>query len=126
MRLLAAVPFLGLFGPVRIRLTDLGKTVRFSFFDELREVEHDPSVDVEMSSDSLAFIFAHEFGYDTLMVNARCSATKAGLDVVMRNFGIGNLNAMGWSIGAGMFGMVVRDFRLVWLVLRELKNVNPE
>lgn len=126
MRLLRAVPLLGMFSPVRIRLTDIGKTVRFSFFDKLREVEHEPPVDVEMSSDSLAFIFAHEFGYDTLMVNARCSATKAGLDVVMRNFGIGNLNAMGWSIGARMFWMVVRDFSLVWLVLRELKNVNPE
>ena len=126
MRILAAVPFVGMFGPVRIRLTDIARTVRFSFFDELREVENDGPVDVEMASDSLAFIFAHEFGYDTLMVNARCSGTKAGLDVVMRNFGIGNLNTMGWSIGPRMLWLVVRDFRLVWLVLRELKNVNPE
>lgn len=83
------------------------------------------SPDIEMSSDSLAFIFANEFGFDTLMVNARCSATKRGLDRVMKNFAVGNLNAMGWSISARMCEMLVREFRLVWLVLRELKNVSP-
>jgi hypothetical protein len=33
---------------------------------------------------------------------------------------------MGWSVGFGMFGLLVHEFRLIWMVLRELKNVNPE
>jgi UDP-MurNAc hydroxylase len=126
MKLLAAVPFLGFFKPVDIRLVDIDKTVRFSFFDELREVEGAQSADIEMSCDSLSFIFAHEFGFDTLMVNARCNASRKGLDLVMKNFAVGNVNAMGWSIGWGMFALLVREFRLVSLVVRELKNVNPE
>ena len=126
MRLVSALPVLNLFRPVRIKLVDLGRTVRFSFFDELREIEDTATADIEMSCDSLAFIFANEFGFDTLMVNARCSASKRGLDLVMRNFAIGSLNAMGWSIGVGMFAMLAREVGLVWLVLRELKNVSPE
>jgi len=125
MKLLSLLPFLELFGPVHIRVTDLGKTVRFSFFEELQESEK-AVPDIEMASDSLSFIFAHEFGFDTLLVNARCEANRNGLNRVIKSFAIGNLNAMGWSIGLGMFGFVVHEFRLIWMVMRELKNVNPE
>jgi hypothetical protein len=125
MKLLSKLPFLELFGPVHIRLTDLGRTVRFSFFEPLQESQT-AAPDIEMASDSLSFIFAHEFGFDTLLVNARCEADKNGLNRVIKSFAIGNLNAMGWSIGLGMFGFVVHEFRLIWMVLRELKNVNPE
>ena len=126
MKLLAALPLLDIFKPIDIRLVDLGKTVRFSFFDELREIASTGEADIEMSSDSLSFIFANEFGFDTLMVNARCNASRKGLDLVMKNFAVGNINAMGFSIGWGLFAMLVREIRLVLLVLRELKHVNPE
>jgi hypothetical protein len=126
MKLLSVLPFLNLFKPVHIRLTDLGKTVRFSFFDELQEVQETRAPDIEMACDSLSFIFANEFGFDTLLVNARCNADKRGLDLVLKNFAIGNANAMGWSVGWGMFGLLVHEARLIWLVLRELRNVNPE
>jgi hypothetical protein len=126
MKRLSAVPFLHLFHPVHIRLVDLGTTVRFSIFDGLQQVDGAGSPDIEMSSDSLSFIFANEFGLDTLLVSARCNADKKGIDLTMRNFGIGVLNSMGWSVGLGMFGMVVREARLIWLVLRELKHVNPD
>jgi UDP-MurNAc hydroxylase len=126
IKLLSAVPFLHLFHPVDIRLVDLGTTVRFSFFDELRQVDGTRSADIEMASDSLSFLFANEFGLDTLLVSARCNGDKKGIGLTMRNFGIGVLNSMGWSVGLGMFGMVVREFRLIWLVLRELKHVNPD
>jgi hypothetical protein len=126
MKILASVPVLRLFRPVHIRLADIGTTVRFSFFDDLREVGQAPSHDIEMSSESLAFIFAHDYGWDTLMVNARFRATKRGLDLVMRNFAIGNLNGIGWSIGLPIVWRLFSDANLVWLVLRELKNINPE
>jgi hypothetical protein len=126
MKALSAVPFLGFFQPIDIRLTDIGKTVRFSFFDELREVENATSPDIELSTDSLSFIFAHVFGFDTLMANARCNASPKGLDRVMKNFAVGNINAMGWSIGWGILDLLFREFRLVTLVVSELRNVNPE
>jgi hypothetical protein len=127
MKLLSAVPLLDLFGPVHIRLADIDQTVRFSFFDRLREADR-AQADIEMSCDSLSFIFANDFGFDTLMANARLNASKEGLDLAIRNFAIGNLNAMGWSLGPRMLSMMVRGFRfrVVPLVLRELKNVNPE
>jgi hypothetical protein len=125
MKLLSALPFLKLFRPVHIRLTDLSTTVRFNFFDELREIEAEVP-DIEMASDSLSYIFAHEFGFDTLLVNARCDGHRNGLNLAIMNFGIGNLNAIGWSIGHRMFGLLVHEFRLIWMVLRELKHVNPE
>jgi len=126
MRLLSTIPLLNLFQPVRIRLTDLNKRVRFSFFDGLREISDSGPVDAEMSGDSLAFIFRNEFGFDTLMVNARFSASKRGLDRMLRSFAVGNLNAKGWSIGRPMFEMVIREAPLIWLILRELGSVNPE
>jgi UDP-MurNAc hydroxylase len=125
MKLLSALPFLELFRPVHIRLTDLSTTVRFNFFDELREIETEVP-DIEIASDSLSYIFAHEFGFDTLLVNARCDAHRKGLNLAIMNFAIGNLNAMGWSIGHRMFGLLVHEFRLIWMVLRELRHVNPE
>jgi hypothetical protein len=125
LRLLSVLPFLHLFKPVYIRLTDIGKNVRFTFFDELRESDG-PRTDIEMSSESLGFILGYDFGFDTLMVNARFSATKQGLDAVMRNFAIGNLNAMGWSVSVRLLWLLLREIKLVWLVFRELKNVSPE
>jgi hypothetical protein len=125
MKIAAAVPLFNIFKPIDIRLVDIGKTVRFSFFDELQEVD-DARADIEMSCDSLSFIFANDFGFDTLMVNARFNASRKGLDLVMKNFAVGNINAMGFSLGWGMFATLVREFRLVLLVLRELENVNPE
>src|SRR6516225_1993372 len=126
MKLLASLPFVGLFRPVYIRLTDIQKTVRFSFFDELQEVSDSHEPDIEMSCESLAFMFANEFGFDTLMVNARFNANKRGLDRVMRNFAVGTVNTIGWAVGWSMFALFVREFKLIWLVIHELNNVNPE
>jgi hypothetical protein len=125
MKALSLLPFPALFRPVHIRLVDLGTTVRFSFFEDLRNADGRVP-DVEMASDSLSFMFAHEYGFDTLLVNARCDASRKGMNLVIGNFAIGNLNAMGWSIGVGMFGLLVHEFGLIWTVLRELKHVNPE
>jgi L-ascorbate metabolism protein UlaG (beta-lactamase superfamily) len=128
MTLLSKIPLFDLFGPLHIHLTDIGTTVRFSFFDRLREVSDPVSADIEMSCDSLSFIFANDFGFDTLMANGRCNASNAGLDRVIRNFAIGNVNAMGWSLGPALFSEMLSGFRfgVLPLVLRELKNVNPE
>jgi hypothetical protein len=126
MSALARIPVLDFFHPVRIRLTDLNTCVQFSFFDGLDEVAASDRADAEMSSDSLVFIFRNDFGFDTLMANARFSASKKGLDRMLRNFALGNVNAMGWSIGRPMVEIALREAPLVWLVLRELGSVNPD
>ena len=50
---------------------------------------------MEISSDSLAFIFDFDFGYDTLLVNARLSTNQKYLTLINRCFLIGTLNNTG-------------------------------
>src|SRR5262249_401205 len=69
IRLGSQLPLVAAFRPLVIRLTDLDRTVRFSFFEDLSEAPAGAAADVEMASESLDFIFLNEFGYDTLTVN---------------------------------------------------------
>ena len=48
-----------------------------------------------MSSDSLQFIFDYDFGFETLLVNARFKAKSEEINNVTRNFIIGSLNNTG-------------------------------
>jgi len=117
IRLAALVPGVGAFQPLSIRLTDLDKTVRFSFFDDLREVPG-AATDVEMASENLDFIFLNEFGYDTLTVNGRFEASTAGFGRMTKNFAIGSLNALGLSIQPSL--LVNAD--VVFLLLNKLRS----
>ena len=118
IRLGSMVPKVGAFRPLTIRLTDLGKTIRFSFFDMLREVTGDGTADVEMSSESLDFIFLNEFGYDTLTVNGRFEATPAGFSRMTKNFAVGSLNAL----GLGLKPSLITNADVVLLLVRKLRS----
>ena len=48
-----------------------------------------------MSSDSLQFIFDYDYGFDTLLVNARFRASHNNINKITRNFIIGSLNNSG-------------------------------
>lgn len=98
MRLLSLVPGLGAFQPFDIHLRDLGKTVRFSFWDGLNEVPGGGAAEVAMTSENLNFVFQNEFGYDTLTVNGRFEAAAEGFRIMTKNLAIGSLNAMGLSL----------------------------
>jgi hypothetical protein len=111
------VPGVGAFQPLAIRLSDLGKTVRFSFFDDLRETPQ-AKPDVEMSSESLDFIFRNDFGYDTLTVNGRFEAATGGFARMTKNFAIGSLNAM----GLGLKPSLVLNADVVLLLLGKLRS----
>jgi len=99
-------------------LTDLGVTVRFSFFDALRQTPADASPDVEMSSENLDFIFANEFGYDTLTVNGRFEASTAGFARMTKNFAVGSLNAL----GLGLRPSLIVNADVVLLLLGKLRS----
>ena len=98
IRLGSLMPVVAAFQPLVIRLTDIDRTVRFSFFEDLADAPSTAAVDVEMSSESLDFIFLNEFGYDTLTVNGRFEASTAGFGRMTKNFAIGSLNALGLAL----------------------------
>jgi UDP-MurNAc hydroxylase len=98
IRLGSLMPLVSAFRPLVIRLTDLDRTVRFSFFEELAEAPAGTAADVEMASESLDFIFLNEFGYDTLTVNGRFEASTDGFGRMTKNFAIGSLNALGLAL----------------------------
>jgi L-ascorbate metabolism protein UlaG (beta-lactamase superfamily) len=102
MRLAAAMPAIDAFRPLAIRLADSGDVVRFSFFEPLRELPRETQADVEMSSESLDFIFLNEFGYDTLTVNGRFEASTQGFARMTKNFAVGSLNALGLNLGLSL------------------------
>jgi hypothetical protein len=118
IRLAAMMPALGAFGTLSIRLTDIDKTVRFSFFEDLQEAPADAPPDVEMSSESLDFIFLNEFGYDTLTVNGRFEASTRGFGRMTKNFAVGSLNAL----GLGLKPSLVANADVVLLLLGKLRS----
>ncbi|MGO9331480.1 MAG: MBL fold metallo-hydrolase [Steroidobacteraceae bacterium] len=119
MRLASLVPGAAAFRPLLIQLTDLDLTVRFSFFDDLRELPAGaaPAPHVEMSSESLDFIFRNDFGYDTLTVNGRFEASTDGFARMTKNFAVGSLNALGLSLRPSL----IANADVVLLLLGKLR-----
>jgi hypothetical protein len=72
-----------------------------------------------MSSSSLAFIFKHEFGYDTLLVNGRFEATSEGFDKMSKLMGIGILNSIGLTVSPRL----LMNADIVWLAFSKLATV---
>jgi len=118
MWLCSRIPPLSAFRPLIIRLTDIDRVVRFSFFDELADAPADAATDVEMSSESLDFIFLNEFGYDTLNVNGRFEASTVGFGRMTKNFAIGSLNALGLALKPSL----VLNASVLLLLLRMLRK----
>ena len=85
----------GAFKPINIYLYDIKKTVRFSFFKDLDLVAGSLH-EIEMHSNSLAFIFKNSFGFDTLTVNGCFEEKEKGAFVKLtKNFAVENLNNLG-------------------------------
>ena len=51
--------------------------------------------DVQLASESLAYVFNHDWGYDTLEVNGRFRATPEGHKRMVKTFFLGPLNNTG-------------------------------
>ena len=74
---------------------------------------------IKMHSDSLSFIFCNDYGFDTLLVNARLKCENTYLYKVKRIFAIGSLNNTGRYLS---FSSMFRLFNLN-LIIRGLEIV---
>lgn len=93
---LMASPPLNYFEPVHFYLTDLKTSVLFSIQSGLQKASgHDSEADVRLSSESLAYIFQYDWGFDTLTINGRFQATQANYKRMMKAFFLGPLNNTG-------------------------------
>jgi hypothetical protein len=84
------------FNDISIFITDLRKCFDFNVLEGLKENQiYKNEFTIEMSSNSLQFIFDYDYGMDTLFVNARFKTTSNNMKKVIRNFIIGSLNNTG-------------------------------
>lgn len=122
MRLASLLPLAGALRPVSVRLTDLDVVVEVSPFAPLKILDPDAPWHAAMASECLDFVFRHEFGYDTLVVNGRFEADPPGYRRMARTFALGSLNAMGSSLGPSL---LLRP-EVMALLLRGLRGRPPE
>ena len=79
-----------------IFITDLNKYINFSWKNGFRLINSKISKDyVEMTSESLHFLFSFDFGIDTLNVNARFSGNLLQKKKLVRTFSLLELNNTG-------------------------------
>ena len=89
---------LKIFSKILIYVKDLEKYFYFDVFNGLqlkKNLNDKNNIDIEMNSDSLEFIFKYDYGFDTLLVNARFKALPKNINKVTKTFIIGSLNNTG-------------------------------
>jgi UDP-MurNAc hydroxylase len=92
---------LGLLPSQVIKVIDLDQSIRFSWGRGLTTVGVSSSVDcIEMTSESIYFLFKFDFGIDTLNVNARFNGSLANKKSMIRTFAPLALNNTGRYISA--------------------------
>ena len=96
---------IGFFSSIKIYVTDINKYYYFSINQGLREI---PDLKkhikfISISSETLAFIFKYDFGFDTLQVNARLQCDEIYFKKVTKCFIIGSLNNTGRFIKISNF-----------------------
>jgi hypothetical protein len=116
--LLHKIKIMQFFQTINIKLHDHNKSYNYSIFKGLLESKNsDP--DVSMHSQSLAFIFKNEFGFDTLTVNGCFESDKKSFSKFVKTFGIGTLNASGLSFSLGLLAEPL----IIFSFFKRLKNV---
>jgi len=111
------LPPLRHFGTILMHVTDLARVLAFDFARGLREVEAAPAdAHMSLSSESLAFVLKFDWGFDTLMVNARFRASQRNYRRVIKTLYLGPLNNTGRYLHPRT--LVDRDF-----VMRALRKL---
>ena len=112
------------FANTTVRLINLDVTLRIELLGKIEPVST-THADIALHASSLAYIFQHEFGFDTLFVNGCFEETSSGgFERFAKCFAIGNLNASGvyirWS--------ALSRLEVISLMLKKLnairKNLN--
>ena len=106
------------FQTINIKLYDHNKSYNYSIFKGLVKSEN-LVPDVSMHSQSLAFIFKNEFGFDTLTVNGCFESNKKNFSKFVKTFGIGTLNAAGLSFSLGLLAEPL----IIFSFFTRLRNV---
>ncbi|MEI2414894.1 MBL fold metallo-hydrolase [Orrella sp. JC864] len=111
------------FAPARVRLTDLGLTVKVDVLARHgMEQVPDAQADVAMHSASLAYVLRHDFGLDTLVVNGCFEAAHPqGFARFAKCMALGSLNAMGVYVGPAILGQR-QALALLWDKLRSVRR----
>lgn len=115
------IKFLKFFQPINIFLYDHKKNYEFSLINGFNPTENNSS-DISMHSESLAFIFKNDFGYDTLTVNGCFEASKDGFIKATRSFAIGSLNSMGLKLNYKL----IFNYNLILFFLKLLRKVSKK
>jgi len=93
---LMKLPPLRYFQPFTLYLTDLAQLVRFDMQNGVQPIAGIATdADVQLASESLAYVLKHDWGYDTLEVNGRFRATDDGHKRMVKTFFLGPLNNTG-------------------------------
>ena len=97
--LVRAAADLGFFKTITFYVRDLDVVINFDYTKkaESRQRQYDDETDVKLSSDSLAFLFQNEYGFDTLSVNGRFRSSRKVENHMFRVLSVGALNNMGLS-----------------------------
>ena len=97
--LVRAAAGLGFFKTITFYVRDLDIAINFDYTKkaEARQRQYDDETDVKLSSDSLAFLFQNEYGFDTLSVNGRFRSSRKVENHMFRVLSVGALNNMGLS-----------------------------
>lgn len=102
--LIRAMQALRIIRPASFLLTDLQTAVAFDWKSGLRALAAIPADAIQMHSSSLAFILDHDFGVDTVNVNARFETDMAGKRRMVRLFSVLALKNTGRNIRFGEIG----------------------
>ena len=106
--LISLMSFLKIIPDQNIQISDINKIINFSWSNGLRVINLDNSDNlVEMSSESVHFIFSFDFGIDTLNVNARFNGNLFQKKKLVRVFSLLELNNTGRYISfRGLFNIL--------------------
>lgn len=112
-KLLALQPF----GTTRVRLIDQDLTLEINPLQTLQETDAPP--DISLHSSSLHYLFSHEFGFDTLFVNACFEESRpSGFARFATSLSLGSLNASGIYIKPS----AIFHTKTIKLLLAKLKS----
>lgn len=112
------------FASTTVHLINLDVTLRIELLGNIEPVSS-TQADIALHASSLAYIFQHQFGFDTLFVNGCFEETSSGgFERFAKCFAIGNLNASGVYIRWSALGRL----EVISLMLKKLnairKNLN--
>jgi hypothetical protein len=103
IRLIGNLRFLGIFRPIAIKLSDTHDVILVDLPNNT--IGRSSALpDVELHSESLAFVFKNAFGFDTLTVNGTFEEMRpGGFARFTKTFAVENLNNLGFSLRPSLF-----------------------